>query len=144
MERDNGKSLLLPYPKMFKEAVFRNVLEKAVVRKKTKVFLKEKERCIYETKEKMHEMCISDRSMCFSSGSILICIFLFVNGIPAIGKDRTAEILFGTDVETVKQYIWNPSDDRRKYLCNCRSNSDGCAIAILHPYLWQVIVRKGL
>ena len=38
---NNGKSLLLPYPKMFrKEAVFRNVLEKAVRKKKTKVFFK--------------------------------------------------------------------------------------------------------
>ena len=37
---NNGKSLLLPYPKMFRKRICRNVLEKAVRKKKTKVFFK--------------------------------------------------------------------------------------------------------
>ena len=46
---NNGKSLLLPYPKMFrKEAVFRNVLEKAV--------RKEKNESLFQTAPRNNEM----------------------------------------------------------------------------------------
>lgn len=39
----------------------------------------------------------------------LICIFLFMNGVPAILKIRSAEILIGYRVETGKQYFRYPA-----------------------------------
>ena len=49
---------------------------------------------------------------------ILICAFLFVNGIPTIGK-----IGLGNFVLDAKEWnLWHFPDDHRKYLCNSRSD----------------------
>ncbi len=74
----------------------------------------------------------------------LICAFLFANGIPAIAKNWSDEVPAGNEVEAVKN-DWNPSNDRSKYLCNCRCHSFGSSHRLfLLPVLWQSIVRKNL
>ena len=77
-------------------------------------------------------MCISDRSLHFSVGSISDLCISVCKWCPGYRENRSAEVPAGNKVEAVKRYFWNPSNDRSKYLCNCRCHSPGCADCTLY------------
>lgn len=72
----------------------------------------------------------------------LICVFLFANGLPAMGKIGPLKFLFGTE--------WRPTNDKFGILpmivasiyVTAGAILIGVPIALLHPYLWQDIARK--
>ena len=54
----------------------------------------------------------------------LICIFMFANGIPAIGKIGLFDFPFGDKVETSKRRVRHLANDSWQYICNCGSYFD--------------------
>lgn len=76
----------------------------------------------------------------------LICIFLFMNGVPAIFKIGSAEIFDRYRVETGKQHFRYPADDCRQYLRDRPCNPDGCAgchsyFGVSFPLLSEKVLR---
>ena len=56
--------------------------------------------------------CVFILTACVSIAAVvLICIFMFANGIPAIAKIRTIEFSVGRKMETHEQYFRHPADD---------------------------------
>ena len=53
-------------------------------------------------KEKANEMCISDRSLYFSAGSISDLRISVCKWYPGYREDRSAEVPAGNEVEAVK------------------------------------------
>ena len=51
---------------------------------------------------------------------ILICVFLFASGIPAIGEIGIFDFLFGTQWRPANDLYGILPDDRRFYLCHRR------------------------
>ena len=80
--------------------------------------------------------CASDLAV------FLICVFLFANGLPAMGKIGPLKFLFGTE--------WRPTNDKFGILPMIVASIYVTAGAILteyrshflHPCSWQDIVRK--
>ena len=58
---------------------------------------------------------------------VLICLFLFANGIPAIGKIGIFDFLLGEKWKPGNRYLRDSPFYFRKYLCNGRSYFDWCA-----------------
>ena len=91
-----------------KEAVFRNVLEKAVRKKKTKVFFKHAPRnneriYLMKLRETIMKLVFLIAACCSVLAVALICIFLFMNGVPAIFKIGPLKFLTGT--------VWKPGNN---------------------------------
>ena len=72
----------------------------------------------------------------------LICVFLFANGLPAMGKIGPLKFLFGTE--------WRPTNDKFGILpmivasiyVTAEQSLSEFRSHFLHPYLWQDIARK--
>ena len=52
----------------------------------------------------------------------LICIFLFANGIPAMKEIGFGKFLSGTLWRPKNEYLWYFPNDRRKSVCDRRSD----------------------
>ena len=56
--------------------------------------------------------CVFILTACVSIAAVvLICIFMFANGIPAIAKIGPLNFLLGDKMETHEQYFRHPADD---------------------------------
>ena len=76
-------------------------------------------------------MCISDRSLYFSAGSVSDLCISVCKWCPGYRENRSAEVPAGNKSGSRQNDIfWNPSNDRSKYLCNCRCHSSGVPIAL--------------
>ena len=73
----------------------------------------------------------------------LICVFLFANGIPAIGEIELAISFWGT-LETFQSSVRNTAHDTGQYLCDSGSNHSGVPVALFTSVLWQDTVRKKI
>ena len=76
----------------------------------------------------------------------LICIFLFMNGVPAIFKIGPLKFLTGTVWKPGNNIFRHPADDCRQYLRDRSCNPDGCAgchsyFGVSFPLLSEKVLR---